>query len=128
MKWSVSITLCRDRLFFETEMRLYNRTALPHRYWIWANSFAPVSKGTQYITTAGKVSDPNAILDFRVHNGVDISWDSSSALNTVRGSRLATVSFLHDLVGTSILECPMASFRREVANVTFHDPQANTVR
>jgi tetratricopeptide (TPR) repeat protein len=75
MRWSVSITLTREHAFFETEMRLYNRTALPHRHWFWSNSSAPVSKGTQYITTAGKVSDLNAILDFPIHNGVDIGWD-----------------------------------------------------
>jgi len=77
MKWSVGITLFEDRAFFETEMRLCNRTVLPQRYWFWANSSAPVSKGTQYVTTAGKVSDLNAILDFPVHNGVDISWDKN---------------------------------------------------
>ncbi|MGA2377709.1 MAG: DUF5107 domain-containing protein [Spirochaetia bacterium] len=77
MKWSVGITLFRDSAYFETEMRLYNRTFLPNRYWFWANSAAPVGKGTEYKTTASKVSDLNATLDFPVQNGVDISWDKN---------------------------------------------------
>ena len=32
MRWSVGITLTRDHASFETEMRLYNRTVLPHRH------------------------------------------------------------------------------------------------
>ena len=76
MKWSVGITLFRGSAYFETEMRLYNRTFLPHRFWFWANSAAPVGKGTEYKTTASKISDLNAVLDFPVHNGVDISWDT----------------------------------------------------
>ncbi|MGO9310159.1 MAG: DUF5107 domain-containing protein [Spirochaetia bacterium] len=75
MRWSVGITLTRDHAFFETEIRLYNRTVFPNRHWFWSNSAAPVSGGTQYITTAGKVSDLNSVLDFPVHNGVDIGWD-----------------------------------------------------
>ncbi len=77
MKWSVGITLFRDSAYFETEMRLYNRTFLPHRYWFWSNSAAPVGKGTEYKTTASKVSDLNSILDFPVQNGVDINWDKN---------------------------------------------------
>jgi len=38
-------------------------------------------------------------------------------------SRLAIVSLRYDLVATYfILECPMASFQSEIANLRLHDP------
>ena len=75
MRWSVALTLYPDRAFFETEIRLTNRTFLPHRHWFWANSAAPVSPGMEYQTTATRVSDLFSILKFPIHEGVDISWD-----------------------------------------------------
>ncbi len=75
MRWSVALTLSPGCAFFESEMRLSNRTPLPNRFWFWANSSAPVSAGMRYVSTSSKVSDLFKILDFPVHDGVDISWD-----------------------------------------------------
>jgi tetratricopeptide (TPR) repeat protein len=79
MRWSVAVTLYPDRAFFETEMRLANRTVLPNRYWFWANSAAPVSKGTEYISTASKVFTLKDVMSFPVNDGVDIHWDCNHA-------------------------------------------------
>ena len=77
MKWSVGITLYPAHAFFETEIRLFNRTSLPNRFWFWANSAAPASEGLEFITTSSKVMTLTDVLDFPVHNGVDISWDKN---------------------------------------------------
>jgi tetratricopeptide (TPR) repeat protein len=77
MRWSVGITLFPEYASFETEIRLFNRTPLPNRYWFWANSAAPVSPRMQYVSTSSKVSDLTHILDFPIHDGVDLSWDAN---------------------------------------------------
>lgn len=77
MKWSVGITLYPGRAFFETKVRLFNRTALPNRFWFWANSAVPASKGLEFITTASKVMTLTDVMDFPVHEGVDIRWDKN---------------------------------------------------
>ena len=75
MRWSVGITLYSGKAFFETETRLFNRTHLPNRFWFWANSAAPKSRGFEFVTTATKAMTLTDIIDFPVHNGVDIHWD-----------------------------------------------------
>ncbi len=75
MRWSVAVTLHPGQAFLETEMRLYNRTGLPNRYWFWANSAAPVGRGMEYISTATKVFTLKDVMSFPVHAGVDIHWD-----------------------------------------------------
>ena len=75
MRWSVAVTLHPGQACFQTEMRLANRTVLPNRYWFWANSAAPVSKGMEYISTATKVFTLKDVMSFPVHAGVDIHWD-----------------------------------------------------
>lgn len=75
MRWSVTLTLRPGNASFEARIRLDNRTALPNRFWFWANSAAPVSPGMQYRTTATRVSDLFNILSFPVSEGTDISWD-----------------------------------------------------
>jgi tetratricopeptide (TPR) repeat protein len=75
MRWSVALTLRPDRAYLETQMRLANRTVLPNRYWFWANSAAPASKGMEYISTATKVFTLKDVMSFPVHAGVDIHWD-----------------------------------------------------
>jgi len=75
MRWSVGITLFPERAFFETEIRLNNRTFFPNRFWFWSNSAAPVSPGMEYIATATKVMTLKGMMNFPVHEGVDIHWD-----------------------------------------------------
>ncbi len=79
MRWSVGITLREDRAAFETEMRLFNRTAFPNRYWFWANSAAPQSKGLQFVSTASRVMSLKGPWSFPVQDGVDVSWDRNHA-------------------------------------------------
>jgi tetratricopeptide (TPR) repeat protein len=79
MRWSVGITLYADRAYFETETRLFNRTHMPNRFWFWANSAAPKSSGLEFVSTATKVMTLTDIIDFPVHNGVDIHWDKNHA-------------------------------------------------
>lgn len=77
MRWSVALTLYPGRACFETEMHLNNRTAFPNRFWFWANSAAPVSKGMEYLTSATKVMTLKDLMSFPVNEGVDISWDKN---------------------------------------------------
>jgi len=77
MKWSVGITLYPQYAYFETKIRLFNRTFLPNRFWFWANSAVPISEGLEFITTATKVMTLTDVMNFPVHDGVDISWDKN---------------------------------------------------
>jgi tetratricopeptide (TPR) repeat protein len=77
MRWSVALTLHPERACFQTEMRLNNRTALPNRFWFWANSAAPVSNGMEYLSSATKVMTLKDLMDFPVNDGVDISRDKN---------------------------------------------------
>ena len=77
MRWSVALTLHPDRACFQTEMRLTNRTPFPNRFWFWASSSAPVSKGMQYLSSATKVMTLKDVMDFPVNDGADISWDKN---------------------------------------------------
>jgi hypothetical protein len=77
MRWSVGITLYAGRAYFETETRLFNRTHLPNRFWFWANSGAPKSEGLEFVSSATKVMTLDDIIDFPVHDGVDIHWDKN---------------------------------------------------
>ena len=77
MRWSVALTLYPERACFETEMHLNNRTPFPNRFWFWANSASPVSKGMEYLTSATKVMTLKDFMSFPVNGGVDISWDKN---------------------------------------------------
>ena len=79
MRWSVGITLREDRASFETEIRLFNRTPFPNRYWFWANSAAPQSRGLQFVSTATRVMSLKGPWSFPVQDGVDVSWDRNHA-------------------------------------------------
>ncbi len=75
MKWTVGITLYKEYAYFETEIRLFNRTALPNRFWFWANSAAPASKGLEFVSTVTKVMTLKGLMSFPTHDGIDINWD-----------------------------------------------------
>ena len=47
MKGMVSIVLRPGELFFETRMRLYNRTSVPHSFLWWENAAVPVNEEYQ---------------------------------------------------------------------------------
>jgi tetratricopeptide (TPR) repeat protein len=75
MRWSVSITLYPRSSYFETEIRLFNRTQLPNRFWYWANSAIPASPGLEFITTATRVMTLQDVMNYPIHDGVNIRWD-----------------------------------------------------
>ena len=77
MRWSVTITLYPKSAFFETEVRLFNRTFLPNRFWYWANSAIPASPGLEFITTASRVMTLQDAMDYPIHEGVNIRWDKN---------------------------------------------------
>ncbi len=94
MRWSVGITLYEDYAFFETETRLFNRTNLPNRYWFWANSAAPASEGLEFITTATKVMTLTDVIDFPIHNGVNLRWNR----NHIEAQDLFSLDLKEDFV------------------------------
>lgn len=75
MRWRVELTLHPREALLDATMHLTNRTPFPGRFWFWANSAAPLSKGMQYVSSATKVFTLKEVLDFPVHDGVDLSWD-----------------------------------------------------
>ena len=77
MRWSVRITLYPESAFFETEVSLFNRTLLPNRFWYWANSAVPSSPGLEFITTASRVMTLQDVMDYPIHEGVNIRWDKN---------------------------------------------------
>jgi len=74
MRYSVTITLKPGRNQIFTDIRLENRTGLPHRYYFWSNSAQPVTDDTRFITPATSVYGWSGIMRYPVHEGVDISW------------------------------------------------------
>jgi tetratricopeptide (TPR) repeat protein len=95
MKWSVALTLCEGCAFFETEIRLFNRTFLPNRFWFWSNSAAPASPGLEFITSATKVMTLTDVMNFPLHKEVDLSWDR----NHTAPQDLFSLNLKHDFVG-----------------------------
>jgi tetratricopeptide (TPR) repeat protein len=94
MRWSVTITLYPQSAFFETEVRLFNRTFLPNRFWYWANSATPSSPGLEFITTASKVMTLQDVMDYPMHEGVNIRWDR----NHMEAQDLFSLNSVQDFV------------------------------
>lgn len=69
MRWSVGITLRPGVARIDTDIRLENRTAFPHRYYFWSNSAERVTEGTRFITPARSVYGWEGIMRYPVHNG-----------------------------------------------------------
>ncbi len=69
MRWTVGITLRPGAARIETDIRLENRTGLPHRYYFWSNSSERVTQGTRFITTARSVYGWLGVMRYPYHNG-----------------------------------------------------------
>ena len=69
MRWTVGITLHPGVAVIDTDIRLENRTALPHRYYFWSNSSERVGDGTRFIAAATSVYGWEGIMRYPVHNG-----------------------------------------------------------
>ena len=70
-KWSVKLTLHPDRAYLEQEVRLYNPTPVPQRYYFWSNAAAPANDDMRFVypIAYGQQGEP-----FPIRDGVDLSW------------------------------------------------------
>ncbi len=82
MKWEVFITLFPDRSYFQTKIRLFNRTLTHNNGYFWANAATHTWPDTRVIfppadyTFAGGRRNP---IPWPVHNGADVSWYKNTA-------------------------------------------------
>ncbi|MEW6753817.1 MAG: DUF5107 domain-containing protein [Candidatus Latescibacterota bacterium] len=74
MRWTVGISLAPGRNQVFTDIRLENRTGLPHRYYFWSNSAERVTLGTRFISPLTSGYGWKGIMRYPVHEGEDISW------------------------------------------------------
>ncbi|MBI2505004.1 MAG: tetratricopeptide repeat protein [Candidatus Latescibacteria bacterium] len=74
MRWTVAISLRPGRAQLDTDIRLENRTGLPHRYYFWSNSAERVTPGTRFITPITTGYGWKGIMRYPVHEGEDLSW------------------------------------------------------
>jgi tetratricopeptide (TPR) repeat protein len=101
MRWSIALTLYPEHAYFETEVRLFNRTFMPNRFWYWANSAIPASPGLEFISTASKMMTLQDVMNYPVHDGVHIGWDKNHLepqdLFSLNSSRDFVAWYNHDL-------------------------------
>lgn len=82
MKWEVFITLFPDRSYFQTRIRLFNRTLAHNNGYFWANAATHAWPDTRVIfppadyTFAGSRRNP---APWPVHDGKDVSWYKNTA-------------------------------------------------
>ncbi len=77
MSWSVGIRLRPGSSLIETDIRLSNRTALPHPYYFWANAAVPARHGMRMVYPCSKVRTWGGLHDWPVENGRDLAtYDS----------------------------------------------------
>lgn len=74
MRWTVGLSLRPGRRQIFVDIRLENRTLLPHRYYFWSNSAERVTRGTRFIAPLASAYGWQGIMRYPVHNGTDISW------------------------------------------------------
>ena len=73
MAWAVGIRLRPGSSLLETEVRLHNRTALPHPYYFWANAAVPARDDMQLVYPATRARTWQGEVDWPVHEGRDLS-------------------------------------------------------
>jgi len=71
MGWSVGIRLRPHSSVIETEIRLSNRTPLPHPYYFWANAGVPAREDMRLVYPCTKVQVWDRTLNWPVHEGRD---------------------------------------------------------
>jgi len=74
MRWTVGISLRPGRDQVYTDIRIENRTGLPHRYYFWSNSAERVTMGTQFISPVTSGYGWKGIMRYPVHDGEEISY------------------------------------------------------
>jgi len=84
MAWAVGIRLHPKSSLIETEIRLSNRTALPHPYYFWANAAVPARDDMRLIYPATRSRTWQGETAWPVHEGRDLAryqaseWPSDS--------------------------------------------------
>lgn len=73
MAWAVGIRLRPGSSLIETEVRLANRTSLPHPYYFWANAAVPARDDMQFIYPATKARTWQGLVSWPIHEGRDLS-------------------------------------------------------
>ncbi|UCC68348.1 MAG: DUF5107 domain-containing protein [Armatimonadota bacterium] len=74
MSWQVGIRLRPDTALIETEIRLENRTALPHPYYFWANAAVPARDDMRLIYPGTRAFTwSTSDITWPVHDGRDLS-------------------------------------------------------
>jgi tetratricopeptide (TPR) repeat protein len=74
MEWWVKLILEPDQRRLRERIWLHNRTPLPQRFWFWNNSAVPATDDLHLVYPARKVQIGGKILDYPVHEGLDLSW------------------------------------------------------
>jgi tetratricopeptide (TPR) repeat protein len=73
MAWAVGIRLRPGSSLIETEVRLMNRTALPHPYYFWANAAVPARDDMRLIYPATRARTWQGPVAWPMHQGKDLS-------------------------------------------------------
>ncbi|MFA6110670.1 MAG: DUF5107 domain-containing protein [Candidatus Latescibacterota bacterium] len=74
VRWTVGISLKPGRRQVFVDVRLENRTLLPHRYYFWSNSAERVTRGTRFLSPLTSGYGWKGIMRYPIHDGEDISW------------------------------------------------------
>jgi len=73
MSWAVGLRLRPESSLIETEIRLSNRTALPHPYYFWANAAVPARFGMRMIYPCTRVRTWGGHYDWPTDKGRDMA-------------------------------------------------------
>ena len=73
MAWAVGIRLRPGCSAIETEVRLINRTPLPHPYYFWANAAVPARDDMRLIYPATRTRTWQGEVSWPIHEGRDLS-------------------------------------------------------
>jgi tetratricopeptide (TPR) repeat protein len=77
IKWLVSIILYPNRAYFETRIRLFNRSLLPSRYYFWSNASIPTKKRLRYIFPMSQAYYERDLGPYPIYQGIDRSWHAN---------------------------------------------------
>lgn len=74
MRWTVGVSLHPGRNQVYTDIRIENRTGLPHRYYFWSNSAERVTMGTRFISPVTSGYGWKGVMRYPIHEGEEISY------------------------------------------------------
>lgn len=73
MAWAVGLRLRPGSSLIETEVRLTNRTSLPHPYYFWANAAVPARDDMRLVYPATRARTWQGPVSWPIHEGRDLS-------------------------------------------------------